>query len=150
MSDAQPCPHCGDTYDDNYELRAARRGVAQDGDFGVCVVCLGVYIYEAGAFGILFRRLLTDADKAEMLRHPCWIEDIQKAKEHIVQGKKRKLTPREWDELKATRSEQEWDNVCDRIKAGRDGAYPTEWFMKVIATGFLAAQQQKWKQASNM
>lgn len=144
MSDAQPCPHCGDTYDDAKSMDGSARR-PRDGDYGLCVECLGVYVYELGALGILFRRVVNEKERAELARRPGMVAELQQAKEHVIRKKREKLTRREEDELKAARTEEEWGAACDKIKAARDGAYPAEWFLKIIASGFMATQQKKWR-----
>ncbi len=54
--------------------------------------------------------------------------------------------------LKATRSEDEWDNLCDEVKEytkdlppeQRSGQYPSWWFKEVIASGLIYLAQYNW------
>ena len=55
-----------------------------------------------------------------------------------------KLTDDEMFDLGKTRSEREWNAVCDRIKAARGGHYPIEWFRRIVRSGFMAKTQKTW------
>lgn len=145
VGDAPPCPHCGDTWDDTIEFRTGRRLRPQAGDFGMCCECLGVFGYEPCAIGLI-RVLVSDADKKRMARQPAKLEEIKAIKELLTKSKAKQLTYVEYELLKRTATEEEWGEVCDRIKSARDGAYPTEWFMRIVASGFMAKQVAKWKE----
>lgn len=56
-----------------------------------------------------------------------------------------KLTDAEMLDLGKTRSDREWGDVCDRIKAARDGQYPCEWFRRIVLSGFMAQTQKSWR-----
>lgn len=55
-----------------------------------------------------------------------------------------KLTDSEMIDLGKTRSESEWNDVCDRIKAARGGHYPEDWFRRVNMSGFMAQTVRTW------
>lgn len=44
------------------------------------------------------------------------------------------LEDKELEALKATKSEQEWNDLCDAIKENH-GGYPADWFPKVLLIG---------------
>lgn len=48
------------------------------------------------------------------------------------------LEDKELEALAATTSEQEWNDVCDAVKANH-GGYPSDWFSKVILSGLMAS-----------
>lgn len=51
------------------------------------------------------------------------------------------------DELQAltdSKSEVEWNKICDKVKKDRDGAYPGDWYAKVIASGLARKKQLEW------
>lgn len=54
------------------------------------------------------------------------------------------LTDEEIIRLKATKSEQEWNDVCDEIKTARDGQYPNDWFMRVMVSGLAEQIKARW------
>jgi hypothetical protein len=54
------------------------------------------------------------------------------------------LTPDELRRLTSATSEVEWNAACDLIKGRRRGAYPAEWFAKVIQSGLLARVSATW------
>lgn len=54
------------------------------------------------------------------------------------------LTAQEEADLLRTKSEMDWSNVCDRIKADRGGAYPPDWFKKVLVGGIMADAKIFW------
>lgn len=56
-----------------------------------------------------------------------------------------KLTDAEMFDLGKTRSEEEWGEVCDRIKAARGGHYLCEWFRRIVLSGFMAKTQATWR-----
>lgn len=47
--------------------------------------------------------------------------------------------------LRATRSEQEWNRLCDTIKALRGGQYPDDWWPKVVLSGLMSEAQLNWR-----
>jgi len=57
------------------------------------------------------------------------------------------LTEQDIDDLRNTKTEQEWDSVCDRIKAAHKGSYPADWYPRVLASGFAAAVFRGWKKS---
>lgn len=44
------------------------------------------------------------------------------------------LLPSELLQLQMSKTEDEWNAVCDRVKA-RCGGYPSDWYAKVIQSG---------------
>jgi len=42
-------------------------------------------------------------------------------------GKGTRLTESELARLKACKSVQEWNDICDSIKVARNGEYPVDW-----------------------
>jgi hypothetical protein len=55
------------------------------------------------------------------------------------------LTEAEMTKLRNTKSKSEWNNVCDEIKAARNGTYPPDWLDKIIITGLILAIPATWK-----
>ena len=55
------------------------------------------------------------------------------------------LTEAEMTKLRNTKSESEWNAVCDEIKAARNGTYPPDWFAKMMMTGLMSAIAATWK-----
>ncbi len=45
------------------------------------------------------------------------------------------ITDEEIASLKAVTSSDEWNDACTVIKATRDGAFPSDWWPKVIQSG---------------
>lgn len=45
--------------------------------------------------------------------------------------------------MQSSKSESEWNNNCDKVKAANDG-YPEFWFGAVIASGLALRNQQTW------
>lgn len=44
------------------------------------------------------------------------------------------LTTEELDRLKSCKSDEDWNKACAAVKAERNGAWPPDWYEKVIAT----------------
>jgi len=55
-----------------------------------------------------------------------------------------KITKAELADLAASRSEKDWNAVCDRIKASRDGKYPEDWWAEVMQSGLCASVSARW------
>lgn len=55
------------------------------------------------------------------------------------------LTDQEFTTLTTTKSEWEWNNACDAVKKARNGQYPNDWFIKILASGVMATTQLNWK-----
>ena len=47
--------------------------------------------------------------------------------------------------MRNSRSEKEWDDNCDKIKAANNGNYPEWWNEKIISSGIAAETQLLWK-----
>jgi hypothetical protein len=58
------------------------------------------------------------------------------------------LTALELNELDACKTEKEWNATCDKIKAARGGQYPPDWFMKIIASGFINRKIDSFKSSA--
>ncbi len=56
------------------------------------------------------------------------------------------LTKDELDLLETSRTEAEWDSVCDMIKADRGGAYPPDWYPRVLASGLALRKGRQFHQ----
>jgi hypothetical protein len=57
-----------------------------------------------------------------------------------------KLTQEEINRLATVSTDEEWDALCDDVKAKRGGrAYPSDWFEKVLASGGYLHQFQRRK-----
>lgn len=54
------------------------------------------------------------------------------------------LTASEIELLKNAQSEQEWNKLCDRIKAVRGGQYPPDWWEKIMLSGLAGLVQSCW------
>ncbi len=54
------------------------------------------------------------------------------------------MTENDLNRLKATKSESEWNALCDEIK-NKNGGYPSDWFAKVVLSGLMASAQNNWK-----
>ena len=55
-----------------------------------------------------------------------------------------RLSAGEIARLNATKSEREWNAVCDDVKRARGGAYPHDWFVQVIAGSVGREAQARW------
>lgn len=51
------------------------------------------------------------------------------------------LTQEEATRLEATKSESEWNDVCDEIKTARAGQYPQDWWPRIMVSGLAAKIQ---------
>lgn len=47
------------------------------------------------------------------------------------------------DKLRNTKSESEWNALCDEIK--KNGGYPADWFAKVVLSGLMHKTSQNWE-----
>lgn len=54
------------------------------------------------------------------------------------------LTADEIEVLAGTKSEKEWNLVCDMIKDERGGNYPPDWYFKIVMSGIAACTSQSW------
>lgn len=61
-----------------------------------------------------------------------------------MQNSKMLLTDAEMTRLKDTKTAQEWDAACDAVKNARGGAYPEDWFAKILMSGVMARVQSNW------
>jgi hypothetical protein len=48
------------------------------------------------------------------------------------------ITTSEISALENCKSEKEWDQICDQIKADRSGNYPPDWYDKVMLSGLMS------------
>jgi hypothetical protein len=54
------------------------------------------------------------------------------------------ITEAELTKLAATNTEEEWNDACDAVKKARGGAYPPDWFAKVMMSGLAAKVMKGW------
>ena len=54
------------------------------------------------------------------------------------------LTEKELAALTNTKSETEWNDVCDSVKAAREGQYPSDWYQKVVLSGLASRMSASW------
>lgn len=54
------------------------------------------------------------------------------------------LTQDEIVALKNTKSVEEWNKICDQIKAKRNGQYPPDWFNTIVQGGIMKEQTKAW------
>ncbi len=54
------------------------------------------------------------------------------------------LTEQELHDLSATKSEIEWNSICDRIKSVRGGVYPIDWWPLVVQSGLMNRVKLTW------
>ena len=47
------------------------------------------------------------------------------------------ITEEEIASLEACKSDTEWNAACAAIKAARDGAFPPDWWPKVVKSGIM-------------
>jgi len=58
------------------------------------------------------------------------------------------MTPQEVKELmQSSKSEQEWNDNCDKVKKENGGDYPAWWFVEIMLSGTLrkAKEDNNWK-----
>lgn len=48
-----------------------------------------------------------------------------------------KITDEEIEKLKNTKTEGEWNAVCDEIKKSRNGQFPSDWWPRVKLSGIM-------------
>lgn len=58
------------------------------------------------------------------------------------------ITEAEVAEFEATKSEEEWNKLCDKLKDSRNGLYPSDWFAKMIQGGVSSRKQSEWAAAA--
>lgn len=54
------------------------------------------------------------------------------------------ITEEELQALRETRNADDWSRVCNQIKTARRGAYPPDWWPKVMASGLVEEIRQSW------
>ncbi len=55
------------------------------------------------------------------------------------------LTKNEIERLNEAKTEHEWNDVCDAVKAARDGNYPRDWYSRVVRSGLLNRKAAEFK-----
>ena len=54
------------------------------------------------------------------------------------------MTETQIQQLLRTKSEAEWNAVCDEIKRTNGGDYPSDWYARVIIAGVINTAQANW------
>jgi len=54
------------------------------------------------------------------------------------------ITDEEIKALENTKSEDEWNAECDKIKRARDGQYPPDWWAGVSQSGLMHRVHLSW------
>ena len=57
------------------------------------------------------------------------------------------LTDAELQQLEAATSEAAWNDTCDAVKKLRAGAYPADWFSKVVESGLSGKKSAAFREA---
>lgn len=47
--------------------------------------------------------------------------------------------------MKSSKSEEEWNDNCDKVKATNGGDYPDFWFYSIILSGVLNSVSSTWR-----
>ncbi len=55
------------------------------------------------------------------------------------------LTEEQLEKLKNSKSEKEWNSICDAIKTANGGEYPKDWFMRVLVSGLASMAKSNWE-----
>ena len=51
------------------------------------------------------------------------------------------------DLMASSKSEKEWNENCDKVKAANNRKYPFKWYVEIILGGVLTTAQSNWKDA---
>ncbi len=54
------------------------------------------------------------------------------------------MTEEQIQQLLNTKSETEWNALCDEIKQANGGDYPHDWYVRVIIGGVINQAQANW------
>lgn len=54
------------------------------------------------------------------------------------------MTEEQIEQLRATKSESEWNDACDDVRRENGGQYPDDWFQKVMMGGVYAEARANW------
>ena len=54
------------------------------------------------------------------------------------------ITTEEIKKLKSTKSEKEWNDMCDEIKRARNGEYPPDWWQQIMLSGLMTQISSSW------
>ena len=54
------------------------------------------------------------------------------------------LTDTEMHKLENASTEAAWNRACDDVKRARGGAYPGDWFLRVVASGLIARKSEEF------
>jgi len=60
----------------------------------------------------------------------------------------RNLTREEMDLLTSCQSEDDWNSACEAIKIVRGGAYPQDWYSRVLGNGLMDNIVSRWGASS--
>jgi hypothetical protein len=47
--------------------------------------------------------------------------------------------------MRGSKSEQEWNNNCDKVKESNGGNYPNFWFRLILMGGEMARVSRSWQ-----
>lgn len=54
------------------------------------------------------------------------------------------ISDEELNQLRNCNSESEWNIICDLVKEARGGAYPHDWFAKVVMSRLINQVAARW------
>lgn len=55
------------------------------------------------------------------------------------------LTDEEFEAFISAKNEREWNELCDKVKAARNGVYPPDWFARMNKSGVMHMVMSSWK-----
>ena len=47
--------------------------------------------------------------------------------------------------MESSKSEEEWNANCDKVKAAHNNDYPNWWYKEIVMSGILSKTQAKWE-----
>jgi len=59
-----------------------------------------------------------------------------------------RITKEELDALENAPDRESFNNVCSKIKEGRNGEYPVDWWPKVALSGLMGRKEEQFKAAA--
>lgn len=60
------------------------------------------------------------------------------------------ITDEELRRLESSKNDEEWNSICDDIKASRLGNYPSDWWVKVMVSGLANRVAANWGRPNAM
>lgn len=54
------------------------------------------------------------------------------------------MTEQEVEMMRGSKTEEEWNKNCTKVKVAHGGYYPPDWYAKIVMSGLAEQAERRW------